>query len=212
MFTCGEVVGFRKGLREAGDTLCVLKYDVIFLFCFSPFAGGRMRYRGSGSNANNPNLMYQDECDRRMRSVGGSSKDSRGNSSNFGRSGGGGRDSDRSSSSYRDRGRDGRSGGYNDQYQSYGSSGGGGQYGSRGGGGGSQSGGGGGGGGGQEPTGPPQGHFGQPPPPPAQGGGGPQPLMAQQFPPPPQPMMGFMAQGPFPFGPPPPPPPPPPRK
>ncbi|KAL2087290.1 hypothetical protein ACEWY4_018349 [Coilia grayii] len=174
--------------------------------------GGRMRYRGSGSNSNNPNLMYQDECDRRMRSVGGGSKDSRGNSSNFGRSGGGGsRDSDRSSSSsYRDRSRNSR-GGYSNQYQGYGS-GGGGQYGSRGGSGSQSGGGGGGGGGGQEPSGLPQGPFGQPPPPPAQGGSGPQPLMAQQFPPPAQPMMGFIGQGPYPFAPPPPPPPPPARK
>ncbi|XP_030636985.1 putative ATP-dependent RNA helicase DDX17 isoform X2 [Chanos chanos] len=184
---------------------------------------GRMRYRGSGSGSNNPNLMYQDECDRRMRSVGGGSKDSR--SSNYsrdGRSGGGSRDNDRSSSSssssYRDRSRDGRNsynsgtsysggGGGGDQYQSYGGSGGG-QYNSRGGG--SQAGGGSsGGGGGQDQSGPPQVPFGQPPPPPPQPGSGPQPLMAQQFPPPPQPMMGFMGQGPFPFAPPPPPPPPP---
>ncbi|XP_031419842.1 probable ATP-dependent RNA helicase DDX17 isoform X2 [Clupea harengus] len=154
--------------------------------------GGRMRYRSSVSNSDNPNMMFQDACERRML---GGSKDSRGNSSNFsrdGRSAGVSRDSDRStSSSYR-----GRSG-YNDQFQGYGSRGGG-----------SQSGGGGGGGGGQEPSGPPQGPFGQPPPPPAQGGSGPKPLMAQQFPPPPQPMMGFIGQGPYPFAPPPPPPPP----
>uniref|UniRef100_A0A1A8BD44 DEAD (Asp-Glu-Ala-Asp) box helicase 17 n=1 Tax=Nothobranchius kadleci TaxID=1051664 RepID=A0A1A8BD44_NOTKA len=71
--------------------------------------GGRMRYRGS--NANNPNLMYQDECDRRMRPGGGGGKDNRGNFN---------RDEDRSSS-YRDRGRDHRNN-YNsgsDQYQSY---------------------------------------------------------------------------------------------
>uniref|UniRef100_A0A665W8I3 RNA helicase n=1 Tax=Echeneis naucrates TaxID=173247 RepID=A0A665W8I3_ECHNA len=77
--------------------------------------GGRPRYRG-GSNANNPNLMYQDECDRRIRS--GSSRDGDRNSS---------------SSSYRDRGnRDGgRSYGSSsnsyDQYQNNSSSSG--QYG-----------------------------------------------------------------------------------
>ncbi|XP_035258571.1 probable ATP-dependent RNA helicase DDX17 [Anguilla anguilla] len=184
--------------------------------------GGRSRYRTSGSNANNPNMMYQDECERRMRSVGGASKDSR-----DGRGGGGGRDGDRSSSSYRDRsGRDGRSGGsygtgtnstpsfggVGDQYQSYSGSGAS-QYNSRAG---AQAGASvpGGVSGGQEQAVQQQGQFGnmggrpgQPPPPP----GGPQPLMAQQFNPP-QPIMGFMAQGPFQFAPPPPPPPPPPRK
>ncbi|MCJ8729958.1 hypothetical protein PDJAM_G00112180 [Pangasius djambal] len=178
--------------------------------------GGRMRYRGS--NSNNPNLMYQDECDRRMRSVGGSggssSKDNRGGGSSYSRDGRSSRD-DRSSSSssYRDRSRDGRNSySSGDQYQSYNSSGGGG-YSSRAGGV-SQSGGGsnsGSGGGQQNQSGPPQGPFNQGPPPPPQSGTGPgpQPLMAQQFapPPPPQPMMGFMGPGPYSFGPPPPPPP-----
>lgn len=65
-----------------------------------------MRYRGSSSN--NPNLMYREECDRRMRPGGG----------------GGGRDNRNSrddASSYRDRSRDQRTG-YNsgsEQYQSY---------------------------------------------------------------------------------------------
>ncbi|XP_029102596.1 probable ATP-dependent RNA helicase DDX17 isoform X2 [Scleropages formosus] len=87
--------------------------------------GGRSRYRNMGSSANNPNLMYQEECERRMRSVGGGSKDGRGGSdggtggssssgssySRDGRGGGSSRDGDRSSSSsYRDRGsRDSRS-------------------------------------------------------------------------------------------------------
>uniref|UniRef100_A0AAY4A3K8 RNA helicase n=1 Tax=Denticeps clupeoides TaxID=299321 RepID=A0AAY4A3K8_9TELE len=155
--------------------------------------GGRMRYRGSGSSSNNPNLMYQDECDRRMRSVG---RDSR--------TGGSGRDSERSSSSsssYRDRSRDGRSnyssGGLysngGEQYQSYGSRVGSSQVG------------GGVSGGVQESAAPPQGPFSQPPPPlPPQTVSGLQPLMAQQFP---QPMMGFMNPGPYPFASPPPPPP-----
>ncbi|XDV36051.1 hypothetical protein PO909_005903 [Leuciscus waleckii] len=150
--------------------------------------GGRMRYRGNNSSSNNPNMMYQDECDRRIR------------------------DDRLSSSSYRDRNRDGRNNynsgpSYNseggDQYQSYGG-GGGGQYGSRGGG--SHPGG---GAGGQDQAGPPQGLFGAPPPTPPQPGPGPQPLMAQQFPPPPQPVMGFMGPGPYPFASPPPLPPPP---
>uniref|UniRef100_A0AAR2IHZ5 RNA helicase n=1 Tax=Pygocentrus nattereri TaxID=42514 RepID=A0AAR2IHZ5_PYGNA len=157
-------------------------------------------YKTDGSNANNPNLMYQEECDRRMRSVGGGGggKDNRGG--NYGRDtrSGDGRNNYNSGSSY--------GGGGGDQYQSYSGSGGG-QYGSRGGG--SQSGG---SGGGQNPPGPSQGPFGQPPPPPPQPGAGPQPLMAQQFPPPPQPMMGFMGPGPYSFAPPPPPPPPQQRK
>uniref|UniRef100_A0A8C1WRM9 RNA helicase n=1 Tax=Cyprinus carpio TaxID=7962 RepID=A0A8C1WRM9_CYPCA len=155
--------------------------------------GGRMRYRANNSTSNNPNLMYQDECDRRIRG-------------------------DHMSSSYRDRSRDGRNNynsgpsynsGGGDQFQSC-AGGGGGQYGSRGGG--SHPGGGGSGGaGGQDQAGPPQGLFGAPPPTP-QPGPSPQPLMAQQFPPPPQPIMGFMGTGPYPFASPPPPLPPPPRK
>ncbi|XP_053187824.1 probable ATP-dependent RNA helicase DDX17 [Scomber japonicus] len=154
--------------------------------------GGRMRYRGS--NSSNPNLMYQDECDRRMRSGGGGSKDNRHNN----------RDGDRSSSSYRDRSRDHRSS-YNsgsDHYQSYSSGGG---FNSRSG---AQSG----GGGGQNQPSQPQPQFGQPPPPPPSGG--PLHLMAQQFAPPQPPLMGFIGQPPYSFASPPPPPsgPPPPRK
>uniref|UniRef100_A0AAQ6A6X1 RNA helicase n=1 Tax=Amphiprion ocellaris TaxID=80972 RepID=A0AAQ6A6X1_AMPOC len=164
--------------------------------------GGRMRYRGS--NSSNPNLMYQEECDRRMRS-GGGSKDGR---SSFNRDSRNSRDGDRSSSSYRDRSRDHRNS-YNsgsDHYQSYSSSGGG--YNSRGGG---HSGG---GGGGPGQSSQPQGQFGQAPPPPPPPSGGPQPLMAQQFAPPQPPLMGFMGQPPYPFVSPPPTPPgvPPPRK
>uniref|UniRef100_A0A9J8CBY9 RNA helicase n=2 Tax=Cyprinus carpio TaxID=7962 RepID=A0A9J8CBY9_CYPCA len=180
--------------------------------------GGRMRYRANNSTSNNPNLMYQDECDRRMHSVSGSNKGSRSNNlSRDGRSGGSSR-GDHMSSSYRDRSRDGRNNynsgpsynsGGGDQFQSC-VGGGGGQYGSRGGG--SHPGGGGSGGaGGQDQAGPPQGLFGAPPPTP-QPGPSPQPLMAQQFPPPPQPIMGFMGTGPYPFASPPPPLPPPPRK
>ncbi|XP_074540240.1 putative ATP-dependent RNA helicase DDX17 [Halichoeres trimaculatus] len=169
--------------------------------------GGRMRYRGS--NANNPNLMYQDECDRRMRSGGGGgggSKDSRGG---FNRDSRNNRDGDRSTSSYRDRSRDRRDN-YNsgsDQYQGYGSSSGGG-YNSRSG---AQPGGG--GGGGRDQPNQMQGPFVQPPPPPPPPAGGPQPLMAQQFAPPQPPLMGFIGQPPYAFSSPPPPPgPPPPRK
>ncbi|XP_029006294.1 probable ATP-dependent RNA helicase DDX17 [Betta splendens] len=156
-------------------------------------SGGRMRYRGSSSN--NPNLMYQDECDRRMRSGGGGvgSKDSR---SGFSRNS---RDGDRStsSSSYRDRSRDHRNSfsSDSDQYPNYSNSGGynahsGGQSGSV---------------GVQDQPNQAQGQFVQPqPPPPA--AAGPQPLMAQQFPPQPS-LMGFMGQPPYAFVSPPPPPP-----
>lgn len=125
--------------------------------------------------------MYQDECDRRMRSVGGGSSSKEGNG--YGRNnrgGGAGRDGDRSSSSsYRDRsGRDGgRISNSHDQYQNndlYG---------------GTRAG---------AATG---GVPGVQAPPPLTG---PQPLMAQQFNPP-QPMMGLMGQASFQFVPPPPP-------
>lgn len=162
--------------------------------------GGRPRFRG-GSNSNNPNLMYQDECDRRMRSVGGgSSKDNRSSSSNYSRDsrdsrdsrGGSSRDGDRtsSSSSYRDRSsRDGgRSYGSTsnsyDQYQNSSSSSSSSQYSSS-----------------RATSGSGGGGVGQVPPPSSV----PQPLMAQQFNPP-QPMMGLMGHSPFQFAPPPPPP------
>ncbi|MBN3292777.1 DDX17 helicase, partial [Polypterus senegalus] len=109
--------------------------------------GGRSRYRNV-SNSNNPNLMYQEECDRRMR--GGMNKDGRGNmgGGNFRDHRGGGsanRDHNGADRSYgRDRGRDhrgnyatganatnyGGSGGghnnqgYENQYQGYGPGGG----------------------------------------------------------------------------------------
>uniref|UniRef100_A0A668A6I6 RNA helicase n=1 Tax=Myripristis murdjan TaxID=586833 RepID=A0A668A6I6_9TELE len=112
-----------------------------------------------------------------------------------GRGGGGGKEDIKSRDSHSSRDGD-------QQYQSY----------SRGGGYSSRSGGQSAGGAGQDQSNQSQGQFGQPPPPsPA---GGPQPLMAQQFAPPQPPLMGFMAQPPYPFAPPPPPPPgpPPPRK
>ncbi|XP_062853883.1 probable ATP-dependent RNA helicase DDX17 isoform X2 [Trichomycterus rosablanca] len=170
--------------------------------------GGRMRYRGSSSN--NPNLMYQEECDRRMRSGGSSNnKDSRGGGSSYGRSN---RDDRSSASAFRDRSRDNHNNyGSGDQHQGYNNSSGGGGYNMRVGG--AQPGAGSSGPGGvpQNQPGPPPGQFNQGPPPPLAQPGvgpGPQPLMAQQFPPPPpQPMMGgFMGPGPYSYGPPPPPP------
>lgn len=150
-----------------------------------------MRYRGSSSN--NPNLMYRDECDRRMRPGGGSNSNSK---DGFNRDNRNSRDDDRPS--YRDRSRDHRNS-YNsgsEQYQSYGSAGGG--FNSHG------------AGGGQDQ--PSHSQFCQPPlPPPA---GGLQPLMAQQFAPQQPPLMSFVGQTPYPFASPPPPPPglPPPSK
>ncbi|XP_074553691.1 putative ATP-dependent RNA helicase DDX17 [Halichoeres trimaculatus] len=137
--------------------------------------GGRPRFRG-GSNANNPNLMYQDECERRMRSTGGgsSTKESRGSRDSRGGSSRNGDHSSSSSSSYRDRSISSREGGRSyssssySQYQNSSSS--------------SRS----------------SSAAGPAPPPPSSG---PQPLMAQQFNPP-QPMMGLMGHSPFQFAPP----------
>jgi len=191
--------GGGEGMYTIGF-ICYRLYKVslttsLFIPLYS-FPGGRSRFRGS--NSNNPNLMYQDECDRRMRSVGGggSSKDSRGSSSSYGRDGraGNSRNGDRaassSSSSYRDRsGRDGgRSYGSgsgsrsssssnsnsHEQYQTNSSRS---QYSSSRGGSGA-------------------GGVGQAPPP----SSGQPPLMAQQFNPP-QPMMGLMGLTPFQFAP-----------
>lgn len=118
--------------------------------------------------------MYQDECDRRMRSAGGGSSSKDGRGSSYSR-GGNNRDGDQSSS-YRDRssrdgGRSYSSGSY-DQYQNNSSSR-----------------------GGSSSAGSAAGNA----PPPSSG---PQPLMAQQFNPP-QPMMGLMGHSPFQFAPPP---------
>ncbi|XP_067472450.1 probable ATP-dependent RNA helicase DDX17 isoform X2 [Thunnus thynnus] len=194
-FTPGNLRQARELIRVLEEARQAINPKLLQLVDTGRGGGGRPRFRG-GSNSNNPNLMYQDECDRRMRSVGGgsSTKDSRGSSSYSRDSrdsrGGSTRDGDRpsssSSSSYRDRSsRDGGrsynsgSNSYN-QYQNNSSSS---QYSSSRGGSGS-------GGGG----------VGQAPP----SSSGPQPLMAQQFNPP-QPMMGLMGHSPFQFAPPPPP-------
>ncbi|XP_068606478.1 probable ATP-dependent RNA helicase DDX17 isoform X5 [Brachionichthys hirsutus] len=135
--------------------------------------GGRSRFRGS-SIANNPNLMYQDECDRRMRSVGGGGSAKERRSSGTGRDSRDGDRSSSSSSSNRDRsGREGRS--YSsssnsyDQYKNSSS----GQYSS---------------------SRASSGSAGQAPPPTS----GPQPLMDQQLNPP-QPMLGLTGHAPFQF-------------
>ncbi|XP_042249944.1 probable ATP-dependent RNA helicase DDX17 isoform X1 [Thunnus maccoyii] len=194
-FTPGNLRQARELIRVLEEARQAINPKLLQLVDTGRGGGGRPRFRG-GSNSNNPNLMYQDECDRRMRSVGGgsSTKDSRGSSSYSRDSrdsrGGSTRDGDRpsssSSSSYRERSsRDGgrsynsSSNSYN-QYQNNSSSS---QYSSSRGGSGS-------GGGG----------VGQAPP----SSSGPQPLMAQQFNPP-QPMMGLMGHSPFQFAPPPPP-------
>ncbi|XP_051940892.1 probable ATP-dependent RNA helicase DDX17 isoform X1 [Hippocampus zosterae] len=149
-------------------------------------SGGRMRYRGSSSN--NPNTMYQDECQRRMRpaEASSSSRDSR---SGYGRTD---RNDDTPSSSYSDRNRDrSRNGHSSDQYQGY--------SGSRTS---NTSGGPSATGGGMDHSSHLQGQFAQPLPPsvpPA----GPQPLMSQQYVPPQPPLMGFVGQQPYQFHPPP---------
>ncbi|XP_054634457.1 probable ATP-dependent RNA helicase DDX17 isoform X2 [Dunckerocampus dactyliophorus] len=143
--------------------------------------GGRMRYRGSSSH--NPNLMYQDECHRRMHPGEGSGgRDSR---SGYGRSD---HDDEPRSSSYS---RDHRNSHSLNQYQGYSGS-----YNSRGGGQSASS-------GGMDQSSQLQGQFAQPPPPPSVLPGGPQPLMAQQFAPPQPPLMGFIGQPPYRFNPPP---------
>ncbi|KAM7372341.1 hypothetical protein PAMP_009518 [Pampus punctatissimus] len=193
-FTPGNLRQARELIRVLEEARQAINPKLLQLVDTGRGGGGRPRFR-SGTSSNNPNLMYQDECDRRMRSVGSGSsatKDSRGSSSysRDGRDSRGGstRDGDRpsSSSSYRDRSsRDGgrsysssSSSNSYDQYQNNSSSS---QYSSSRGGSGS-----GGGGAGQAPP----------------SSSGPQPLMAQQFNPP-QPIMGLMGHSPFQFAPPP---------
>ncbi|XP_055753603.1 probable ATP-dependent RNA helicase DDX17 [Salvelinus fontinalis] len=203
-FTPGNLRQARELIRVLEEARQAINPKLLQLVNTGRGGGGRSRFHGNGSNANNPNLMYQDECNRRMRPVG--SKDSRGSSSGTGssssirrssisrsisrdsRDGGSSRAGDRSSSSYRGS-RDSRSYGSSSSYNQYqsGSS----QYKS-----GSSN-------GGQDQS---AGQFGsvsrssKPPPPPS----GPQPLMAQKFTPA-QPMMGLMGHSPFQFAPPPPP-------
>uniref|UniRef100_A0A8D3DAB5 RNA helicase n=1 Tax=Scophthalmus maximus TaxID=52904 RepID=A0A8D3DAB5_SCOMX len=199
-FTPGNLRQARELIRVLEEARQAINPKLLQLVDTGRGGGGRPRFRGT-SSSNNPNLMYQDECDRRMRSAGGGSgsKESRGSSSNGysrdsrdGRSGSsrdGDRSSSSSSSSYRDRSsRDGgrsygSSSNSHDQYQNNGSSNG--QYSSSRGAAGS----GGDGVGKVQPS-----------------SSVPQPLMAQQFNPP-QPMMGLMGNSPFQFAPPPPPPP-----
>uniref|UniRef100_A0A8C3GB02 RNA helicase n=1 Tax=Cyclopterus lumpus TaxID=8103 RepID=A0A8C3GB02_CYCLU len=181
-FTPGNLRQARELIRVLEEARQAINPKLLQLLDTGRGGGGRPRFR-SGSNSNNPNLMYQEECDGRMRSVGGSgssAKDGRGSSySRDGRDGrrGSSRDGERSSSSSssdRDRRDGGRSSSSNDQYQNNSSS----QYSS------SRSGSGSGG------TG-----VGQTPP---CSLSGPQTLMAKQFNPP-QPMMGLMGHSPFQF-------------
>ncbi|XP_041859099.1 probable ATP-dependent RNA helicase DDX17 [Melanotaenia boesemani] len=104
-FTPGNLRQARELIRVLEEARQAINPKLLQLVDTGRGGGGRSRFRGSSSN--NPNLMYQDECDRRMRSVGGSgnSKDGRsggGGSSNYGRDSRGGNGSS-SSSSYRDR-------------------------------------------------------------------------------------------------------------
>ncbi|XP_076001443.1 putative ATP-dependent RNA helicase DDX17 [Genypterus blacodes] len=195
-------------LRQARDLVRVLeearqainpKLLQLFDSCRGGGGGGRMRYRGS--TGNNPNMMYQDECDRRMRPGGGGGsgggKDTHGG---FNRNSRNSRDGDRpSSSSYRDKSQD-RKNSYtsgSDQYQSYSGGSSSSTYAARNVG---QS-----GAAGQNHSNQQQG---QAPPPLA---GGPLPLMTQQFASAQPPLMSFIGQPPY-LSIPPPPGPPPPRK
>nr|XP_046271274.1 probable ATP-dependent RNA helicase DDX17 isoform X2 [Scatophagus argus] len=186
-FTPGNLRQARELIRVLEEARQAINPKLLQLVDTGRGGGGRPRFRGS-SSSNNPNLMYQDECDRRMRSVGGgvSAKDSR-SSSNYVRDsrdsrGGSSRDGERSSTSYRDRNsRDGgRSYGSNsnsyDQYQNNNNSSSN-QYSSS-----------------RASSGSGGAAVGQAPPP----SSGPQPLMAQQFNPP-QPVMGLMGHSPFQF-------------
>ncbi|XP_061685356.1 probable ATP-dependent RNA helicase DDX17 isoform X2 [Syngnathoides biaculeatus] len=140
-------------------------------------SGGRMHYRGSSFN--NPNTMYQDQCQRRMRSREGtdSSRVSR-----FGRT------DDRPSSSYGDRYRDRSTSGHSsDQHQDY-----------RGGHNSNLSGGLSASGEGMDHSSHLQGQFAQPHPP-SLPPGGPQPLMPQPYAPPQPPLVGFVEQPPYQF-------------
>lgn len=117
-FTPGNLRQARELIRVLEEARQAINPKLLQLVDTGRGGGGRSRFRGSSSN--NPNLMYQDECDRRMRSVGGgSSKDSR---SSYGRDSRGGNGS--SSSSYRDRSsRDGGRGSSSyDQFQNNGNS------------------------------------------------------------------------------------------
>ncbi|XP_054464195.1 probable ATP-dependent RNA helicase DDX17 [Anoplopoma fimbria] len=201
-FTPGNLRQARELIRVLEEARQAINPKLLQLVDTGRGGGGRPRFRG-GSNSNNPNLMYQDECDRRMRSVGGSgsAKESRGSnnssssssSSSYGRDSrdghrGSSRDGERSSSSssssYRDR--SSRDGGrsYSSSTNSYQNNNNGSSSSSR------------------SSSGSGSVGVGQAPP----SSSGPQPLMAKQFNPP-QPMLGLMGHSPFQFAPPLPPPP-----
>ncbi|XP_068606479.1 probable ATP-dependent RNA helicase DDX17 isoform X6 [Brachionichthys hirsutus] len=172
-FTPGNLRQARELIRVLEEARQAINPKLLQLVDTGRGGGGRSRFRGS-SIANNPNLMYQDECDRRMRSVGGGGSAKERRSSGTGRDSRDGDRSSSSSSSNRDRsGREGRS--YSsssnsyDQYKNSSS----GQYSS---------------------SRASSGSAGQAPPPTS----GPQPLMDQQLNPP-QPMLGLTGHAPFQF-------------
>ncbi|KAM8844449.1 putative ATP-dependent RNA helicase DDX17 isoform 1-T2 [Spinachia spinachia] len=108
-FTPGNLRQARELIRVLEEARQAINPKLLQLVDTGRAGGGRPRFC-SGSDSN-PNLMYQDECERRMRPAGsGSDKDSR--SSRNGRRGSsrdGERSSSSSSSSYRDRRDGGRS-------------------------------------------------------------------------------------------------------
>ncbi|XP_061892765.1 probable ATP-dependent RNA helicase DDX17 isoform X1 [Entelurus aequoreus] len=108
-FTPGNIRQARELLRVLEEARQAINPKLLQLVDTGRGGGSaRPRFRGS-STSNNPNLMYQDQCERRM----GGTKDGRSSSSSYGRDsrGGSSRDGDRlassssssSSSSYRDR-------------------------------------------------------------------------------------------------------------
>ncbi|CAB1341895.1 unnamed protein product [Coregonus sp. 'balchen'] len=77
-FTPGNLRQARELIRVLEEARQAINPKLLQLVNTGRGGGSRSRYSGNGSNANNPNLMYQDECNRRMRTVSGGSKDSRG--------------------------------------------------------------------------------------------------------------------------------------
>ncbi|XP_061740570.1 probable ATP-dependent RNA helicase DDX17 [Nerophis ophidion] len=111
-FTPGNIRQARDLLRVLEEARQAVNPKLLQLVDNGRGGGGaRQRFRGS-SASNNPNLMYQDECERRMSGTKDGRASSGGGSSSYGRDsrGGSSRDGDRlasssssSSSSYRDR-------------------------------------------------------------------------------------------------------------
>ncbi|XP_076021154.1 putative ATP-dependent RNA helicase DDX17 [Genypterus blacodes] len=90
-FTPGNLRQARELIRVLEEARQAINPKLLQLVSTGRGGGGRPRFRGT-SSSNNPNLMYQDECERRLRTVSG------GSSSSSSRDGGRGHSS--SSNSY----------------------------------------------------------------------------------------------------------------